>query len=66
MPNTVLVSVQDTLKIAREAHLAKKTSLHSEVEAKLLEITSDSFDSLVQMDSDHIYFRGDVEDSIVY
>ncbi|KAH6948452.1 hypothetical protein HPB50_024519 [Hyalomma asiaticum] len=36
------------------------------MEAKMMEITTDSADSSEQGPSDHVYYRGEVEDSVVY
>ncbi|KAH8029765.1 hypothetical protein HPB51_003717 [Rhipicephalus microplus] len=65
-PCSVLVSVTDTLKITKDAHQEEKVRLHDIVEAKMMEITTASADTSEQGPSDHAYFKGEVEDSVVY
>ncbi|XP_077564937.1 uncharacterized protein LOC144180470 [Haemaphysalis longicornis] len=65
-PCSVLVSVTDTLKITKDDHQEEKVRLHDIVEAKMMEITTASADTSEQGPSDHAYFKGEVEDSVVY
>ncbi|KAH7949436.1 hypothetical protein HPB49_009858 [Dermacentor silvarum] len=65
-PCSVLISVTDTLKRTKDAHQEEKVHLHDIVEAKILEITTASADASEQGPSDHTYYRGDVEDTVVY
>ncbi|KAH8035469.1 hypothetical protein HPB51_005704 [Rhipicephalus microplus] len=65
-PCSVLVNVTDTLKITKDAHQEEKVRLHDIVEAKMMEITTASADTSEQGPSDHAYFKGEVEDSVVY
>lgn len=64
-PNAVLVSVEDTLKTAGEAHKSNRASLHNAIEARLLEVT---FPCIApdQMSDEHSYFKGSPDDSVVY
>ncbi|KAH7933277.1 hypothetical protein HPB49_011123 [Dermacentor silvarum] len=65
-PCSVLLSVTDTLKRTKDAHQKEKVRLHDIMEAKMMEITSASADASKQGPSDHAYYRGDVEDTVVY
>ncbi|KAH7959638.1 hypothetical protein HPB49_012658 [Dermacentor silvarum] len=65
-PCSVLISVTDTLKRTKDAHQEEKVRLHDIVEAKMMEITTASADASEQGPSDHAYYRGDVEDTVVY
>lgn len=65
-PNAVLVSVEDTLKTAGEAHRSNRASLRNEIEARLLEMTSFPCIPPDQMSDEHSYFRGSPDDSVVY
>lgn len=62
----MLISVTDTLKRTKDAHQEEKVRLHDIVEAKMMEITTASADASEQGPSDHAYYRGDVEDTVVY
>ncbi|KAL1431605.1 hypothetical protein MTO96_002234 [Rhipicephalus appendiculatus] len=64
-PCSVLISVADTLKRTKDAH-QEKVRLHDIVEAKMMEITTASADASKQGPSDHAYYRGDVQDTVVY
>ncbi|KAL1443203.1 hypothetical protein MTO96_030397 [Rhipicephalus appendiculatus] len=65
-PCSVLISVTDTLKRTKDAHQEEKVRLHDIVEAKMMEITTASADASEQGPSDHAYYRGDVEDTVVF
>ncbi|KAH6930019.1 hypothetical protein HPB50_007965 [Hyalomma asiaticum] len=65
-PNAVLVSVEDTLKTAGEAHRSKRASLRTEIEARLLEMTSFPCITPDQMSDEHSYFRSSPDGSVVY
>ncbi|KAH6945333.1 hypothetical protein HPB50_007887 [Hyalomma asiaticum] len=65
-PCSVLVSVTDTLKRTKDACQEEKVRLHDIVEAKMMEITTCSTDPSEQGPSDHAYYRGEVEDCVVY
>ncbi|XP_077515372.1 uncharacterized protein LOC144125654, partial [Amblyomma americanum] len=65
-PNAVLVSVEETLKTAAEAHRSNKASLRNEIEARLLEMTTFPCVTPDQMSDGHSYFRGSPDDSVVY
>lgn len=64
-PNAVLVSVEDTLKTAGEAHPSNRVSLRNEIEARLLEITTFPCVTPDQMSDEHSYCRGSLDDSVV-
>ncbi|XP_042142249.1 uncharacterized protein LOC120841587 [Ixodes scapularis] len=63
--NAVLVSVEDTLKTAGEAHRSNKASSSNEIQARLLEMT---FPCVTpdQMSDEHSYFRGSPNNSVAY
>lgn len=65
-PCSVLISVTDKLRRTKDAHQEEKVRLHDIVEAKMMEITTVSVDASEQGPSDHAYYRGDVEDTVVY
>ncbi|KAH8010041.1 hypothetical protein HPB51_024391 [Rhipicephalus microplus] len=65
-PCSVLISVTDTLKRTKDAHQEEKVRLHDVVKAKMMEITTASADASEQGASGHAYYRGDVEDTVVY
>ncbi|XP_077511434.1 uncharacterized protein LOC144121885 [Amblyomma americanum] len=62
----VLVGVQDTLKMTRAVHRTKHASLHGSIQQKLMEMTSDPARIPDQQDDDHCYFKGDVDQAVVY
>ncbi|KAH7932351.1 hypothetical protein HPB51_029348 [Rhipicephalus microplus] len=51
---------------SKDAHQEEKVRLHDIVEAKMMEITTASADTSELGPSDHAYFKGEVEDSVVY
>ncbi|XP_075725449.1 uncharacterized protein LOC142761750 [Rhipicephalus microplus] len=65
-PCSVLIIVTDTLKRTKFANEEEKVRLHDLVKAKMMEITTASADASEQGPSGHAYYRGDVEDTVVY
>lgn len=66
VPGNVLVSVQDTLRRTRELYRAKHASLRERIEEKLLEMTSETVRYPGEQGDDHSYFKGKVDDAIIY
>ncbi|XP_072143755.1 uncharacterized protein [Dermacentor andersoni] len=66
VPGNVLVGVQDALRRTREFYRAKHASLRERIEEKLLEMTTETARNPGEQDDDHSYFKGEVDDAIVY
>lgn len=62
----MLASVQETLRTTREVQRTKHACLREFIEEKLLKITCETPREPEEQDDDHSYFKGEVDDAIVY
>ncbi|KAH7950369.1 hypothetical protein HPB49_023146 [Dermacentor silvarum] len=65
-PSAVLVGVQDTLRRTKEDGSLNKAKLRDLIEARMRDLTTGPGDSHQHEDSDHVDFKGEVDDSILY
>ncbi|KAH7979830.1 hypothetical protein HPB49_011484 [Dermacentor silvarum] len=65
-PSAVLVGVQDTLRRTKEDGSLNKAKLRDLIEARMRDLTTGPGDSNQHEDSDHVDFKGEVDDSILY
>ncbi|XP_049276172.1 LOW QUALITY PROTEIN: uncharacterized protein LOC125760320 [Rhipicephalus sanguineus] len=66
VPGNVLASVQDTLRTTREVQRTKHACLREFIEKKLLRIVCETSGESGEQIDDHSYFKGEVDDAIVY
>lgn len=66
VPGNVLASVQETLRTTREVQRTKHACSREFIEEKLLKITCETPREPEEQDDDHSYFKGEVDDAIVY
>lgn len=62
----MLASVQETLRTTREVQRTKHACSREFIEEKLLKITCETPREPEEQDDDHSYFKGEVDDAIVY